>query len=116
MSTLSNWLQPNHYIEQVSVLSRRMKDGNTIDVLHSKHVDTPRFIIYGALIVTAILYLAGRHIRKSNPNAPFSLRPRTPDPEKKPVDVTTFAAKRINPTERPPGSKSSPPTYSHPPY
>ena len=116
MSTLSNWLQPDHYIEQVNVLSRKMKNENVIDVLRSKHVDNPHLIIYGALIIMAVLYLAGRQIRKRIPDAPFSLRPRTPDPEKKPVDVTMFAANRMKPTERPPGSKSSSPSYSYPPY
>jgi hypothetical protein len=111
MSTLSNWLQPDHYIEQMNVLSRKMKDENVIDALRlGIHVDNPHLIIYGALIVTAALYLAGRQIRKRIPDAPFSLRPQTPDPEKKPVDVTTFAANRMKPTERPPGSKSSPPS------
>ena len=113
MSTLSNWLQPDYYIEHINVLSRRMKIESVINTLRLNHVDNPHLIIYGALIVTAALYLAGRHIRK---NASLSIRPRTPDPEKKPVDVSTFAAKRMNPTERPPGSKSNPPPHSRSTY
>jgi hypothetical protein len=35
------------------------------------------------------------------------MRSRSPDPEK-PTDITTYAAKRMKPTERPPGSKSEP--------
>ena len=111
MLALSTWLQPEHYVEQVNVFSRRIKNEAMIDTLRLKHMDSPHLIIYGALIVTAVLYLVGRQIRKINPNAPFSLRPRTPDPEEKAVDVTTFAAKRMNPTERPPGSKSSLPSH-----
>ena len=113
MSTLSNWLQPDYYIEHINVLSRIMKTESVINTLRLTHVDNPHLIIYGALIVTAALYLAGRHIRK---NASLSIRPRTPDPEKKPVDVSTFAAKRMNPTQRPPGSKSNPPPHSRSPY
>jgi hypothetical protein len=111
MSSLLNWFQPDRYIEQINALSRRMNNQTMIDALHLEHLENPHLIIYGALLVTAVLYLAGRHIRKSTTNAPFSLRPRTPDPEKKAVDVTTFAAKRMNPTERPPGSKCSPPSH-----
>jgi hypothetical protein len=116
MSTLSDWLQPDHYIEQIKMLSRRMKTESMVDALRPKHVDNPHLIIYGALIVTAALYLIGRHIHKNVSNASLLLRPRSPDPEKKPIDVTTFAAKRMNPTERPPGSKSSPPPHSSSPY
>ena len=72
MSTLSNWLQPDYYIEHINVLSRRMKIESVINTLRLNHVDNPHLIIYGALIVTAALYLAGRHIRK---NASLSIRP-----------------------------------------
>jgi hypothetical protein len=113
MSIISDWLQPDHYSEQINVFSRKMKTESMIDALRQEGVDNPHLIVYGALIVTAALYLVGRHIRKNVSNASLSLRPRSPDPEKKP---TTFAAKRMNPTERPPGSKSSPPPHLHSPY
>jgi hypothetical protein len=115
ISSLSDWLQPEYYMEQIDAFSKRVKTESLIDDLRSKGTDNAHLIIYGALIVTATLYLVGRHIRKRIPSAAFAIRTRSPDPEK-PIDVTTFTANRMKPTERPPGSKSGRPLHSSSPY
>ena len=107
MSTLSRWLQPEFYREQINTLKNRMETERMFKALDFKHFNNHHLMIYGALTVTAALYLVGRQIRKKPPSAALIFRSRSPDPEK-PVDVTTFATKRMKPTERPPGSKSNP--------
>lgn len=76
-----------------------------INTIGAHRVDSAHVVVYGAVILAATLYLVARQIRKTGPKASLSLRPRSPDPEK-PTDVTTYAANRMKPTERPPGSKS----------
>lgn len=76
---------------------------NLTESISIQHMDVTHLLMYGAFILAATLYLVGRHMKNVS-KATLSLRPRSPDPEK-PTDVTTYATKRMKPTERPPGSK-----------
>lgn len=89
----------------VEDFGKKLGTDRVVNVMGIQHVDGAHIIVYGAVILAAALYLVGRQIRRSVPKATLSLRSRSPDPEK-PTDITTYAAKRMKPTERPPGSKS----------
>lgn len=91
-------------MDMIEDFGKRMGTDKIINAIGTHRVDSAHVIVYGAVILAATLYLVGRQIRKDGPKASLSLRPRSPDPEK-PTDVTTYAAKRMKPTERPPGSK-----------
>jgi hypothetical protein len=107
MEATSTWIQRNCHMETVEDFGKRMGTDKIINAIGLDHVDGTHVIVYGAVILAATLYLVGRQIRKSGAKVSFSIRPRSPDPEK-PTDVTTYAAKRMKPTERPPGSKFKP--------
>ena len=104
MEATTTWVQRNCNMNTIEDFGRRIGTDKIIDAMGIQHIDSAHIIIYGAVILAATLYLVGRQIRKSVPKATLSSRPRSPDPEK-PTDVTTYA-KRMKPTERPPGSKS----------
>ena len=91
-------------MDTVEEFSKRIGADKIVVAMGIQHVDSAHVIIYGTVILAVTLYLAGRQIRKSVPKATLSSRSRSPDPEK-PTDVTTYAAKRMKPTERPPGSE-----------
>jgi hypothetical protein len=94
-------------METVEDFGKRIGADKIINVFGIEHVDSAHVIVYGAVILTATLYLVGRQIRKSGAKASLSIRSRSPDPEK-PTDITTYAANRMKPTERLPGSKFDP--------
>jgi hypothetical protein len=94
-------------MDRVEDFSKRIGTDKIIDAIGIDHVDNAHLIVYGAVILGATLYVVGRQIRKSGAKASLLMRSRSPDPEK-PTDITTYAAKRMKPTERPPGSKSEP--------
>jgi hypothetical protein len=94
-------------MDKVEELGKRIGTDKIINAIGIENVDGAHLIVYGAVFLAATLYLVGRQIRKSGARASLSIRSRSPDPEK-PTDVTTYAARRMKPTERPPGSKSEP--------
>jgi hypothetical protein len=94
-------------MDRVEDFSKRIGTDKFIDAIGIDHVDSAHLIVYGAVILAATLYLVGRQIRKSDAKVSLLMRSRSPDPEK-PTDITTYATKRMKPTERPPGSKSEP--------
>jgi hypothetical protein len=94
-------------MHRIEDFSKRIGTDKTIDAIGIEHVDSAHLIVYGAVLLAATLYVVGRQIRKSGAKASLLTRSRSPDPEK-PTDITTYAAKRMKPTERPLGSKSEP--------
>lgn len=62
-----------------------------------------KLVIYGFFALVAICYLATKKIRRHGTKSYLTLRPRSPDPEK-PSDITSFAERRMKPTEREPGT------------
>lgn len=97
-------------MDSIEDFGKRIGTDRVVNAMDIQHVDSAHVLLYGAVIVAATLYLVGRQIRKNALKATLSIRSRSPDPEK-PTDVTTYAAKRMKPTERPPGSKSNPPSF-----
>lgn len=63
---------------------------------------TPWVVLFIATCVLLVRYTGARQKQAWKGG-----RPRSPDPEK-PTDLTTFAEKRMKPTERPPGSMRAP--------
>jgi hypothetical protein len=92
-------------MDSIDDFGKKIGTDRVVNAMGIQHVDSAHVLLYGAVILVATLYLIGRQIRKNAPKATLSTRPRSPDPEK-PTDVTTYAAKHMKPTERPPGSKS----------
>lgn len=105
MEATTTWLRRHCSMDTVEKFGKKMGTDKIVNAMGVQHVDGAHIIVYGAVILAAALYLVGRQIRRSVPKATMSLRSRSPDPEK-PTDVTTYAAKRMKPTERPPGSES----------
>ncbi|KAK4574100.1 hypothetical protein LTR86_001861 [Recurvomyces mirabilis] len=68
----------------------------------SQHLLTVKAIPYLLLALAAIL-LAVKYIQDHTKRTQNSAHRRSPDPEK-PTDVTTYATKRLKPTEREPGT------------
>jgi hypothetical protein len=108
MEATTIWIQRHCNMDSIEDFGRKIGTDRVANAMSIQHVDSAHVLLYGAVILTATLYLIGRQIRKNAPKATLSSRPRSPDPEK-PTDVTTYAAKRMKPTERPPGSKFKPP-------
>jgi hypothetical protein len=104
MEAISTWIQRNFHMDRVEDFSKRIGTDKIIDAIGIDHVESLHLIVYGVVVLAATLYIVGRQIRKSGAKASLSTRSRSPDPEK-PTDITTYAAKRMKPTERPPGSK-----------
>lgn len=99
-------------IEGFPVLQRMMSTWHDLEVakwvseFEWHQLGGSRIAIYGIFALAAILFLAGRRIYSHGTKSYLALRPRSPDPEK-PSDVANFAEKRMKPTDREPGSKSS---------
>lgn len=108
MEATATWIQRHCDMDAIEDFGRRIGTDKVVNAMGIPHVDSAHVVLYGAVVLAATLYLIGRQIRRNAPKATLSSRSRSPDPEK-PTDVTTYAAKRMKPTERPPGSKSSPP-------
>ncbi|KAK3672177.1 hypothetical protein LTR78_007930 [Recurvomyces mirabilis] len=68
----------------------------------SQHLLTVKAVPYLLLALAAIL-LAVKYIQDHTKRTQNPTRRRSPDPEK-PTDVTTYATKRLKPTEREPGN------------
>lgn len=105
MEATSTWIKRNCRMDTVEAFGRKMGTDKLVDAIGVEHIDSAHLVLYGVVILTAALFLVGRQIRKNGPKATLSLRPRSPDPEK-PTDLNTYTAKRMKPTERPPGSES----------
>ncbi|KAK3110718.1 hypothetical protein LTR53_014710 [Teratosphaeriaceae sp. CCFEE 6253] len=66
---------------------------------------TAKAVPYALLALAAIALLVKYFKDKSQHHQSWlSPRPRTPDPEKKPTDLNTFAAQRMKPSDREPGT------------
>ena len=105
MEATTTWIQRHCNMDSIDDFGKKIGTDRVVNAMGIQHVDSAHVLLYGAVILVAALYLIGRQIRKKAPKATLSTRPRSPDPEK-PTDVTTYAAKHMKPTERPPGSKS----------
>jgi hypothetical protein len=101
-------------MDSIEGFGKKIGTDRVVKAMGFQHVDSGHVVLYGAVILAATLYLIGRQIRKNAQRATLLFRSRSPDPEK-PTDLTTYAAKRMKPTERPPGSKSTPPMSHHSP-
>lgn len=91
-------------MDTAEALGKKLGTDKVIKAIGVKHVDSAHVVIYGAIVLSAILYIVARQIRKKVPKASLSSRPRSPDPEKTTDDATTRET-RTKPTERPPGSE-----------
>jgi hypothetical protein len=100
-------------MDLIEDFGKKIGTDKLVKTMGIQHIDNAHVILYGAVILAATLYVVGRQIRRNVPKATLSSRSRSPDPEK-PTDVTTYAMKRMKPTERPPGSKSTPPFHHSP--
>lgn len=108
MEATTTWIQHLCNMDSIEDLGKKIGTDKIVNAFGIQHVDSAHILIYGAVILAATLYLIARHIRKHASKATPSSRSRSPDPEK-PTDITAYAAKRMKPSERPPGSKSIPP-------
>jgi hypothetical protein len=104
MEATTTWIQRHCNMDTIEDFGRKIGTDRIVNAMGIRHIDSAHVVVYGAVVLAATLYLVGRQIRKSVPKATLSSRSRSPDPEK-PTDITTYAAKRMKPTERPPGSK-----------
>lgn len=105
MESASKWIHRNCRMDTAEALGKKLGTDNIIKAIGVEHVDSAHVVIYGALVLTAVLYIAARQIRKKVPKATLSSRPRSPDPEKTTGDASSRGEKRTKPTERPPGSE-----------
>lgn len=106
MEATSTWIQRNCQMDTIEAFGKRMGVNKLVDAIGIEHIDSAHLLLYSAVILTATIFLIGRQIRKNGPKATLLLRSRSADPEK-PTDLNTYTAKRMKPTERPPGSEST---------
>lgn len=107
MESASNWIHRNCRMDTAEALGKKMGTDKVIKAIGIDHVDSAHVVIYGAIVLTAILYITASQIRKKVPKATLSSRPRSPDPEKTTDNESSSTGKRVKPTERPPGSQSA---------
>ncbi|TKA74083.1 hypothetical protein B0A55_05224 [Friedmanniomyces simplex] len=90
------WIRDNFGMERVQRLAESIGLKNMLSVK----------VVPYALLALALVALMVKFLNdKSERSRPWlTSRPRSPDLEKKPTDVNTFAEKRMKPTNRPPGT------------
>lgn len=104
MKATAAWIRQYCDVSHVKDLGKMMGADRIVNVVDSQHVDPARLIIYGSVVLITIVYLATRQLRNKITSVTLTSRPRSPDPEK-PTDVADYAASRMKPAERPPGSQ-----------
>ena len=102
MEAASTWVRRNCRMDMLDDVWKKTGLDKLNEAINIQHVNGSHLLCYGVFVLVAALYIVGRHMKNVSKST-LSLRSRSPDPEK-PTDVTTYAAKRMKPTERPPGS------------